>query len=218
MANGNLILTPTGNPWLSPKNPGIYGKPITGLTCNLSLINGVALITNPSVNLALLAGLSVKITLTDAGKTLVGWIKGAGAGETYNELITNGDMELDASWSNYDSPPTNARSNEQAHGGTYSRKIITDAAGEGIYQAGESISIGQLFKYSAWGYAASNRFYFAPYGSALLFPSKTFTAAVWTQHSGYRMATDNTASGGVMMRSLEVVTTFYVDDVSIAIL
>jgi flagellar hook-associated protein FlgK len=58
----------------------------SGFTCNLSAINGNAFITNPSIVLTPYIG--KKITLTAGGKTLVGWIKSAGTGETTTELIT----------------------------------------------------------------------------------------------------------------------------------
>lgn len=71
---------------------GIYGPgstTFTSFTCNLSTVNGTAFITNPSVNLTRYLG--YKITITAGGKTLVGWIKAAGSGETYGStVIVNG--------------------------------------------------------------------------------------------------------------------------------
>jgi hypothetical protein len=48
------------------------------------------------------------------------------------ELITNGDMDLDANWANYGTPSTNERSTARTFQGTYSRKFTVDAANEGI--------------------------------------------------------------------------------------
>lgn len=48
------------------------------------------------------------------------------------ELITNGTMEADSGWSDYNTPTTNERSSEQANSGTYSRKFITDEYNDGI--------------------------------------------------------------------------------------
>ena len=69
-----------------------------GLTCNLSLANGVAFITNPSTDLS--PHIGGKITLTDsAGKKAVGYIKAAGTGETYgDELISNGGFDSETGW------------------------------------------------------------------------------------------------------------------------
>lgn len=56
---------------------------LAGLTCKISLINGTAFITYPSVDLTPYVG--NKITLVSGGKTLTGWIKAAGSGETLAE-------------------------------------------------------------------------------------------------------------------------------------
>jgi hypothetical protein len=62
---------------------------LAGFTCNISLVDGTAFITNPSVDLTDYIGW--KITITAGGKTLVGYIKAAGGGETLDaELITAG--------------------------------------------------------------------------------------------------------------------------------
>jgi len=61
---------------------------LSGFTCKLSLVNGTAFITNPSVTL--LPFIGSKITLNDGSKNLVGWIKAVGTGETLgSELITD---------------------------------------------------------------------------------------------------------------------------------
>lgn len=60
---------------------------ITGLTCNLSLTNGSAFITNPSTDLRPYVGYG--ITLLDTVGIVRGYIKAAGTGETYGaEKIT----------------------------------------------------------------------------------------------------------------------------------
>jgi hypothetical protein len=65
---------------------------LAGLTCNLSMVDGTAFITNPSVDLTPYVG--CKITLTDtSGYKAVGWIKAKGSAETL------GDETLDT-WSN----------------------------------------------------------------------------------------------------------------------
>jgi hypothetical protein len=57
------------------------------------------------------------------------------------EKVTNGTMEADANWASLSSPVTNARSNEQAHAGIYSRKIVGNAgATSGCYQAVTAIA------------------------------------------------------------------------------
>ncbi len=49
-----------------------------------------------------------------------------------NTLITNGSMEADANWANYGTPTTNARSNEQVYDEIWSRKFVSNGAGDGI--------------------------------------------------------------------------------------
>lgn len=74
------------------------------------------------------------------------------------ELITNGDMALDANWTDHNTPVTNERSTEQKHAGTYSRKVVTNADNEGIYQYINTSAYygpGAKFVASCWVYAAS---------------------------------------------------------------
>ena len=88
-----------------------------------------------------------------------------------DELITNGDMELDANWANYagdgDNPTANVRSTTQEHGGTYSRGVTTTDDYAGIYQAITTIS-GSVYRASAWIYGdATNKIAFQARGSSL---------------------------------------------------
>lgn len=82
------------------------------------------------------------------------------------DMITNGDMELDANW-NSEGTVTNERSNTQAHGGTYSRHCAADAAFEGIKQTQTAV-LGRWVQASAWLYGN---------GTKLLAQLKTAAAA-----------------------------------------
>jgi hypothetical protein len=62
----------------------------TGFICTLSTVAGTAFISNPSI--ALPPYINKKITLTAGGKTLVGWLKSAGAGETLGSEIATGTL------------------------------------------------------------------------------------------------------------------------------
>ena len=53
---------------------------LAGLTNNLSLVNGTAFVTNPSVDLRKWVGF--KISLTETTHTLIGYVKAAGTGTT----------------------------------------------------------------------------------------------------------------------------------------
>ena len=82
---------------------------------NISKINGLAFLTNPSTDLRKFKGF--KLSVKAAGKTLVGWVKAAGTGEVLGgELVTNGDMAIG-------DPPT---------GWTARREAIVSASGGGI--------------------------------------------------------------------------------------
>ena len=49
-----------------------------------------------------------------------------------DELITNGTMEANSNWADYNSVNDNVRSPTQAHSGTYSRKFTVDGSSQGI--------------------------------------------------------------------------------------
>uniref|UniRef100_A0A6M3KE19 Putative tail protein n=2 Tax=viral metagenome TaxID=1070528 RepID=A0A6M3KE19_9ZZZZ len=69
-----------------------------------------------------------------------------------SELVTNGTMEADANWSNWNTPTTNEQSNTQVHIGTYSRKFTVDATSEGIVSDTFTTATGTLYKITAWVY------------------------------------------------------------------
>jgi hypothetical protein len=52
--------------------------------------------------------------------------------KTIQNLVTNGDMEVDSNWVDAGSPTLNARVSDRKHGEIYSRKFTTNAVGEGI--------------------------------------------------------------------------------------
>jgi hypothetical protein len=51
---------------------------------------------------------------------------------TASEIAVNGDMEADTGWTNVGAPTTNERSNAQVDTGSYSRRIVAAAAGQGM--------------------------------------------------------------------------------------
>lgn len=72
-----------------------FGISLTTQTMNLSTVNGTAFITNPLTDLRPYLG--YKATITAGGKTLVGWIKAAGTGETYGtDVLPSGQAASDA--------------------------------------------------------------------------------------------------------------------------
>jgi hypothetical protein len=99
--------TLTAAAWWSPqfgvKTGGTTLLSSQSITCNISLADGNAFISNPSVDLTSYVGTGIKIT-DSAGKSVYGWIKAAGTGETYgDELVSNGGFDSDItgwSWTN----------------------------------------------------------------------------------------------------------------------
>lgn len=77
------------------------------------------------------------------------------ATESIDTLVANGTMEADSNWNDYGSPTANARSDVQAHEGTYSRKFTSDGAGDGIKSDTFSLVSGRDYGWSAWVYPAS---------------------------------------------------------------
>jgi len=160
------------------------------------------------------------ITVTDAaGKTASGYIGAVGAGETLSgiELVTNGNMELDSNWLSDNTPVTNERSNEQAHAGTYSRKLVTNGFNQGIYNPGQSIVAGALYLESAWIYTTQpySRFLFYDGLSPVLGENINVTASTWTQGKKYVGSTNTGATGFIEFANYTLSGTWYIDDASL---
>jgi hypothetical protein len=69
-------------------------------------------------------------------------------------LVTNGTMEADANWTNYQTPTVNERSTTQVYAGTYSRKLTSDSANDGIQNAGSTYTTrtGNTYYYELYVY------------------------------------------------------------------
>lgn len=145
-----------------------------------------------------------------AGKWTISSGSALGTPTISGEAVTNGTMELDANWANAGTPTTNERSNEQAHGGTFSRKVITDASTEGISQT-VALTVGKWYYLSAWVYDAAAHTVVISRGSDINVMS-IVTAGAWTQIKSVFRAV--TASAALTIR-LYAIGTMYVDDVSI---
>jgi len=155
------------------------------------------------------------IELVDSvGKKATGYIGAVGAGETLgSEIVVNGDMELDSNWLNLSTPTTNERSNSQAHGGTYSRHIITDAENEGIKQYQTHTSLG-LYYHSSWYYPTIGVNY-QMYGnqSGLNSGILTLTLNLWSNFNQYFTVNVET-SQQMEIYGTNVINEMYIDDIS----
>jgi len=107
---------------------------ITGATLNLSLVDGLAFISNPSTDLTPYLG--CKLTLTDsAGKKAIGYIKAAGTGETLSE-------ELVDAWTNH--PIDTYETFTPGVGNLITQAV--NSAGNGSCFKGIANSAGKVFK------------------------------------------------------------------------
>jgi hypothetical protein len=70
-------------------------------------------------------------------------------------LWDDGGFENNTAVTDVGTPTTSARSNEQAHTGTYSWKVVADATGEGIQRSLSGIIANQYYTVSAWIYLTS---------------------------------------------------------------
>ncbi|MFA5099055.1 MAG: type II secretion system protein [Candidatus Paceibacterota bacterium] len=189
----------------------------TGVTMNLSTANGYAFITSSSLNLT--PYINRYVIISDGTNNIQGFIKAQGSGETLgNELIVNGDMELDSSWGNYGSLVTsNIRSNEQAHGGIYGRKIISPN-GYGATQIISSVNTGALYFATGYIYTAvgAGRFSYknlADNFGYLLTSSYNF--ASWTSIGNRYFTINNIGLRIILEACYGGSSTLYYDDASI---
>lgn len=127
------------------------------------------------------------------------------------EKVTNGSMEINSAWGDRNTPTTNIQSNEQAHGGTYSRKIVANAnAGARNSPASGGFTAGQFVRLRGWVYPAS--------GSGRISMSvpaigpAAVSGASWKELVGTEIYTSG--SGAVDILSASSGATIYFDDVS----
>jgi hypothetical protein len=131
-----------------------YGSGISfaGVTARLSVVNGMAFVTQPSIDLRPFRGF--KVTVAGATETAVGWIKDAGNGETFESSLWEPDASVLTSgtygWIAQGSNTIENDSNELKI--TYGSNV----AGARVYFSGASdlssnLTSGALYRYSANG-------------------------------------------------------------------
>lgn len=127
-----------------------------------------------------------KVILEDStGKIVKGYIKEADEAESYgSEIIINGTMEADSDWVNFNTPPIQERSSEQAHGGTYSRKFTANSQYDGMMSAANfSLTEGKLYMITNWLYGdGTNKVVFK---LRRVSPSVSFHSPLTVDDSGY---------------------------------
>lgn len=142
-----------------------------------------------------------------------------------DELTTNGDMELDSSWTDVNVPETNERSNVKTHGDTYSRHIVDSTASwAGAKNTPFTSTTNRIYRISGWYYGVSG-------GTPPVF-RVVYTRGIdgmginvyWlsTVGSWEYFTVDHTETAGGANASVAVINNsgtnaaeFYIDDVSI---
>jgi hypothetical protein len=149
------------------------------------------------------------------------WDKGSDAGEIMkitpslgSELVTNGDMELDSNWSNVGTPTTNERSTEQVNGGTYSRKVVTDTAYEGILSDTFVPTIGQWGYFTGGAYPNTTASLLVESAGGSVSSSTSHAGGTWSQfHRVGRFIGPFTET--IRLRPTAAVGTWYFDEISV---
>lgn len=132
-------------------------------------------------------------------------------------VVTNGTMEADSDWINTGTPTTNERSDEQAHGGTYSRKVVGDEQGDGIRQ-NITVSGDTWYEFVFWLYISSltaDHVYGVVNQLSNMVIGEISTTGSWVQALGTRRATADDTDYVRVRQHGAGASTFYVDDVAI---
>ena len=133
-----------------------------------------------------------------------------------DELVTNGDFELNSDWNNFGTPTTSEQSTEQSHTGTYSWKIIADATQEGIFSPNNfSLTSGLQYTVSLWIYSVSGDSIKSGLNNTnvSVFTERTVIAGQWTNIT-YEATATSTGASYISILSQNSLN-FYVDNVSV---
>jgi hypothetical protein len=74
---------------------------------------------------------------------------------TGTQLCPDGDMELNSGWSSVGTPTTQERSSDGSVSGSYCRKFVVDAAGEGIKGGTFTTTTDKIYRATFWVYCAT---------------------------------------------------------------
>jgi len=69
-----------------------------------------------------------------------------------DNLIVNGNMEVDDNWADQSEPSTNVQSGDQKHSGSYSRLFVPSSSSDGIVSDSFQVDAGATYLVSAWVY------------------------------------------------------------------
>ena len=135
-----------------------------------------------------------------------------------SELVANGTMEANSNWANRSTPTTTEQSSEQAHSGTYSWKITTDALYEGVQQE-LSLTVGRRYRMSGWVYVSNGtdaRLQVYNDTEADTYALAVATTAEWTYlEDDFTVSEAGTVSILLTSTGNDATITAYYDDISI---
>lgn len=192
---------------------------LTGV--RISAVDGTAFLDNCPDILRHADDKSIIRIFDSAGRYLEAWCKSKGSGETLSatELLLNGSMETNDNWNPAATPVTCKQSNEQAHGGTYSWKLVGNSSYDQIESDafGSTSSVGALLKTTGYIFgdgtakvAVQNKF-----TNVGIFDSPlTAYPASWNEVTLY----DTKTRTGYDLIAIYQLTTFgttYIDDFSV---
>jgi RHS repeat-associated protein len=132
------------------------------------------------------------------------------------ELAVNGGMELTSSWTNISgaAPTVNQRSNTQVDSGSYSRRVVTNAANRGVEGTAWAMINGRIYIITARVYVVSGVVKMQVTGQTAFDQLSNITGAWQTLRSVYKATADITGCK-LQFTSSGSAAEFYVDTVSI---
>lgn len=140
---------------------------------------------------------------------------------TGSELVTNGNMEADANWVDYQVPTTQSQSGVQKHGGSYSRYLESGASGNGIKLHDDdnfTVTNGKRYLYDWWVYPDTSTSHDWEVkdggGGSLVYATHTgLSQGSWNNVKKYLIEDTGGAFGNVVMAG-KFDNDYYFDDVS----
>jgi len=139
---------------------------------------------------------------------------------TGSEMLTNGDMELDANWVPWVTPDTEEQSTEQKHGGSNSWKVIHSSSGSGIHNEDvTSLVLNKTYRVNFWVYPSGTSVGFGwrsgdgswEWQSAFL---ENLNANAWNEVSSYYIEDAGGTFADMCLES-KYSGTWYFDDASV---
>jgi hypothetical protein len=138
------------------------------------------------------------------------------SGRYGENIVENGDMELDSDWEDFgfEGGETNERSNVQKYRGTYSRHIIANESGEGASSQNFSVVAGKKYRIEGYFYVVSGAANMRRNAARLDFTIPTTKTGEWEYLSVETTATI-TGAEKVRIETKDAGAEFYADEISV---